>query len=223
MKKLILFSFLLFLNTSIFAQSVKLGKHELVANQVSLTKVKIEGKAAVRVVKDPSVQKVDEPTFAKLVGADFKNGKIELKILSRLLSTAPEFARGFIGVAYRINQENTAYESIYIRPANGRSEDQVRRNHSVQYYAYPDWKFDRLRKEAPEAFESYADIQLDKWITIRIEVKENIAKLFLDNKEQPSLFIKTPKDLIAKAGGIGLWVDIGTEGFFTDLKITRTD
>lgn len=224
MNRLVLFSFsLCFLSTAIFAQSVKLGKYELVAHQVSLTKAKIAGKAAVRIVKDTTVKKVDEPTFAKLVGTDIKNGTIEVKVLSRLLSNAPEYARGFIGLAYRINQDNTTYESIYIRPTNGRSEDQVRRNHSIQYYAYPHWKFDRLRKDAPEAFEAYADMQLGKWITIRIELKENIAKLFLDDKEQPSLFINTPKDVITKAGGIGLWVDIGTEGFFADLKITKID
>ncbi len=223
MNKLILFSFLLSLNTTIFAQSVKLGKYELLANKVSLTKVKIAGKAAVRIIKDTTVKKVDEPTFAKLEGTDFKNGTIEVKVLSKLLSNAPEFARGFIGIAYRITQDNATYESIYIRPTNGRSEDQVRRNHSIQYYAYPDWKFDKLRKESAEAFEAYADMQLNKWITIRIEVKENIAKLFLDKNKQPSLFVNTPKDVIAKSGGIGLWVDIGTEGFFTDLKITKID
>ncbi|WP_316779480.1 hypothetical protein [Pedobacter antarcticus] len=223
MNKLILFSFLLSLNTTIFAQSVKLGKYELLANKISLTKVKIAGKAAVRIIKDTTVKKVDEPTFAKLEGTDFKNGTIEVKVLSKLLSNAPEFARGFIGIAYRITQDNATYESIYIRPTNGRSEDQVRRNHSIQYYAYPDWKFDKLRKESAEAFEAYADMQLNKWITIRIEVKENIAKLFLDKNKQPSLFVNTPKDVIAKSGGIGLWVDIGTEGFFTDLKITKID
>lgn len=223
MNKFILLSVLLYLNTPIFSQSIKLGKYELVANQVSLTTVVMKGKAAVRIVKDTAVKKVDEPTFAKLVGSEFKNGTISVKVLSRLLNNAPEYARGFIGLAYRINPENAAYESIYIRPANGRSDDQVRRNHSIQYYAYPHWKFDRLRREAPEAFESYADMQLDTWTSIKIEVKNNVAKLFLDNNEQPSLYIHTPKDVIAKAGDIGLWVDIGTEGFFTELKITKID
>ena len=221
MNKPIIISLLLFFSLPIFAQSVKLGKYELFANQIHLTAVKINGKAAVRVLKDTTVEKVDEPTFAKLVDADFKNGTIEVKVLSRLLSSAPDYARGFIGLAYRINKDNSAYESIYIRPTNGRAEDQVRRNHSIQYYAYPDWKYDRLRKEAPEAFEAYADMQLDKWIMIKIEVKDSIAKLFIDNKEQPSLYVNTPKDVNAIAGGIGLWVDIGTEGFFKDLKITK--
>src|SRR5678816_4251603 len=85
---------------------------------------------------------------------------------SNLLKTAPDFARGFIGIAFRINDSNTKYESFYIRPTNGRADDQVRRNHSVQYYSYPDYKFDRLRKESPERYESYADMALNQWLSL---------------------------------------------------------
>jgi len=207
----------------IFAQTASLGKYELKANQVSLHEVKIAGKRAVRITKDSTVSKFDEPTFARLVGAEFRNGTIGVKVLSRLLKTAPEFSRGFIGVAYRINEDNSSYESIYLRPTNARSEDQVRRNHSIQYYAYPDYKFDRLRKDAPEQYETYTDMELNKWITLRIEVEGDQARLYLDNREQPSIFIKAPKNVAAKNGGIGLWVDIGTEGYFTDLKIVKKD
>ncbi|WP_052334060.1 hypothetical protein [Pedobacter sp. V48] len=223
MKKLILILISLSFAPFIFAQTANLGKYKLKANLVSLHKVKIAGKGAVRITKDSTIAKFDEPTFAKLVGTEFKNGTIEVKVLSRLLKTAPEFARGFIGVAYRINDDNSSYESIYLRPTNARSEDQVRRNHSIQYYAYPDYKFDRLRKDAPEQYESYSDMELDKWITLRIEVAQNQAKLYLDNREHASIFINTPKNVIPKSGGIGLWVDIGTEGYFTDLKIVKKD
>jgi hypothetical protein len=26
---------------------------------------------------------------------------------------------------------------------------------------------------------------------------------------------------VGRSGGIGLWVEVGTEGYFTDLKITK--
>lgn len=99
-------------------------------------------------------QTVDEPTVVKLSGLDIENATVEVKILSRLLLEAPAFARGFIGLAFRISPDNSPYKSIYIRPTNGRADDQVRRNQSVQYYAYPDYKFDRLRKEFPELYET---------------------------------------------------------------------
>src|SRR5204863_3899241 len=146
-------------------------------------------------------------------------GIIEVKVLSKLLKNAPDFARGFIGVAFRVNDSNTKFECIYLRPVNARVEDQVRRNHSIQYYSYPDYKFDRLRKESLERYESYADMEMNKWITMRIEVKDREAKLFLDNNQQPSLIVNDLKHGADLSGAIGLWVEVGTEGYFSDLKI----
>ena len=79
-------------------------------------------------------------------------------MLARLVQGAPEFARGFIGIAFRISDDNKKFECIHLRPANGRAEDQLRRNHSIQYFSAPEWKFDRLRKEAAGVYETYADM-----------------------------------------------------------------
>ena len=108
-----------------------------------------------------------------------------------------------------------------MRPTKGRANDQVRRNHSIQYFSYPDYKFDRLRKEAPERYEAYADMELNKWITMRIEVNGAQAKLFLDNNQQPSLIVNDLKHGANVSGAIALWVEVGTEGYFKDLKITK--
>jgi hypothetical protein len=132
----------------------------------------IDGQETIRVAKDPQVTAVDEATFARLAESDFKNGSIEVTVLSKLLEDAPDFARGFIGVAFRIDERNSNFECIYIRPTNGRAEDQLRRNRSTQYFSYPDFKFDRLRQEAAGVYESYADMGLNEWITIKIEVKD---------------------------------------------------
>ena len=182
----------------------------------------IEGKDTIRVTKDPKVTAVDEATFAKLINSDFKNGIIEVKVLSKLLADAPDFARGFIGIAFRINENNSAFECIYIRPTNGRAEDQLRRNRSTQYFSYPDFKFDRLRQEASGVYESYADMGLNEWITIKIEVKHEKAKLYLDGREHPVLIVNDLKHGANASGGIGLWVDVGTAGHFSDLKVENT-
>ena len=97
----------------------------------------------------------------------------------------------------------------------------MRRNHSIQYFSYPDYGFDRLRKEAEGVYESYADMGLNEWITMRIEVKGKQAKLFLNDNKQPSLIVNDLKLGDNVSGGIGLWVDGGTEGYFKDLKITK--
>jgi len=211
-----------FANNS-YAQAISMDKKNFEAVNVSMSIENIMGKSAIRAVKDSNVQKADEPTYVKIKGIDFKNGTIEVKVLSRLLKNAPDYARGFIGVAFRINDSNTRFECIYLRPVNARVEDQVRRNHSIQYYSYPDYKFDRFRKESPEKYESYTDMEMNKWITMRIEVKDMQAKLFLDNNQQPSLIVsdlKHGKDLL---GTIALWVETGTEGFFSDIKIHRDE
>ena len=179
----------------------------------------IDGKEVVRVTKDPMVQAVDEPTFAKLVNSDFKNGIIQVTVLSKLLENAPDYARGFIGVAFRINQDNSKFEGLYIRPTNGRAEEQLRRNRSTQYFSYPDFKFDRLMEETPGKYESYADMGLNEWIKIKIEVEDEKAKLFLNDSKQPVLVVNDLKHGAELTGCIGLWVDIGTDGYFTDLRV----
>jgi len=140
-------------------------------------------------------------------------------VLSRLLEDAPDFARGFIGIAFRIDESNSKFECIYIRPTNGRAEDQLRRNRSTQYFSYPDFKFDRLRSESSGIYESYADMGFNEWITIKIEVKNEKAKLYLYGQENPVLIVNDLKHGANVSGGIGLWVDVGTEGHFTDLSI----
>lgn len=203
------------------AQITEIDSLEAIAVNVFMKSEIMSGKVVARVIKDSAIRKVDEPTFVKLKGVNFKDGIIEVKVLSRLLKNAPEFARGFIGIAFRINESNTEFECIYIRPTNGRAEDQVRRNHSIQYFSYPDYKFERLRKESPEKYESYADMGLDEWITLRIEVKGSQSKLFVNNNTQPSLVVYDLKHGSGREGAIGLWVDIGTEGYFKDVKITN--
>lgn len=202
-----------------FAQAISFKHTKLQPVQVSMSFEQVMGKEALRVVKDSTVQKVDEPTFVRISDVNFTNGTIEVKVLSRLLKNAPVLARGFIGVAFRINATHSGYESVYIRPANGRANDQVRRNHSIQYYSYPDYKFDRLRREAPERYESYADMTLNEWITLKIVVKGEQAKLYLNSNKQPSLIVNDLKQGENASGGIGLWVDVGTEGYFSDLTV----
>jgi hypothetical protein len=211
----------LLIASDVDSQAIKFDKNKLEAVNVSMSMEKLMGKEVVKVIKDSAVKEVDEPTFVKLKGIDFRNGTIEVKVLSKLLKNAPDFSRGFIGIAFRITDSNSKFESIYLRPTNARQEDQVRRNHSIQYFSFPDYKFERLRKEAPEKYESYTDIALNEWITMKIEVKEKQAKLFINNNKQPSLVVNDLKHGAGSSGTIGLWVDVGTEGFFTDLKIFK--
>lgn len=209
------------LATSVFGQSIELKRERLEAVGVSMSLEKLNRRDVVQVVKDSSVKADDEPTFVKLKGSDFKDGIIEVNVLSKLRANAPAHARGFIGVAFRINDTNSKFECIYIRPTNGRADDQVRRNHSIQYFSYPEYKFSRLRKESPEKYESHADMGLNEWIKMRIVVSGIQAKLYLNDSKEPSLIVNDLKHGPDQSGGVGLFVDIGTEGYFSDLKISK--
>ena len=144
--------------STISAQNIKLEESNFTAVQTSVSIEKIEGKKAVKVIKSKGVVKDDEATYAKLNDLQFRDGVIEVEVLSRLLPDAPEHARGFIGLAFRINDDNSKFESIYIRPTNGMADDQLRRNRSIQYFSYPDFKFTDSRKSAPGVYETYADM-----------------------------------------------------------------
>jgi len=209
------------LSMTLYSQTIKPDSNRLEAVNVSMSIEKLMGKEVVKAIKDSSVKEVDEPTFVKIKGINFKNGTIEVKVLSRLFENAPDFARGFIGIAFRINDSNSKFECIYIRPTNGRANNQLRRNRSIQYFSFPGYKFDRLRKEAPGEYESYADMALNEWIKLKIVVKDTQAKLFINDNKQPSLVVNDLKHGADSSGAIGLWVDVGTEGFFKDLKIIK--
>jgi hypothetical protein len=149
----------------------------------------------------------------------FHNGTIELDVAGAPSKGAGDFARGFIGIAFRMQSDASRYECIYIRPTNGRAEDQLRRNHSTQYVSEPDWPWDRLRKESPGIYESYADMVPGEWTHLRIVVHGRDAALYIGKAEQPSLLIHDLK-LGDSRGAIALWIGPGTEGYFKNLEIT---
>lgn len=219
--KFLLIGFLLQNMLNLNAQIIRFENNKLEPTNVSMSVEKLMGKEVVKVIKNPKIKEIDQATFVKIKGTDFQNGTIEVSVLSRLLPDAPELARGFIGIAFRINEDNTKFENIYIRPTNARADDQVRRNHTLQYFSFPDFPFFKLRKESPEKYESYTDMALNEWIKIKITVKDSTAQLFINDGLHPCLIVNDLKHGADSAGAIGLWVDVGTEGYFSDLKISH--
>jgi hypothetical protein len=162
---------------------------------------------------------VDDLHFLKLLNFDAADVIFEVKVLSRVLQPSPfPASQGFIGAYFRVTPGNSAFESIYLRPNVGRSDVQARRNKAVQYFAYPAFKFAKLRQESPGLYETYADIGLDEWITMRIHVSGEKAELYLNDTRYPTFIVNKMKGP-SKGGTIGLYVDIGTEGYFKDFRI----
>lgn len=190
--------------------------------------VDLRGESVLRVERDleafpfdpkREVECVDDRHFLKLTDFEFTDGIFEVKLLSRVLQPTPfPNSQGFIGMYFRVRDDDNTWEAIYLRPNVGRSHIQAMRNHSVQYFAFPGYKFDVLRKEAPGLYETYADIGLDEWITMRIHVMGEKAELYINDAKYPSFIVNQMKGT-SRVGTIGLYVDIGTEGYFKDLRI----
>jgi len=191
----------------------------LVARNVSVAQADYKGRNAVRVLANPDA--ANGASYALLKGVSFRDGVVEVDLAGRPAAGAFADARGFIGMAFRI-QSDGRYEFIYLRPTNGRADDQVRRNHSTQYSSYPDFDFARSRQEAPEKYESYVDLQPGEWTRYKIEVQGPKARLYVNGTDQPCLIVNDLK-LEPKEGGVALWVGPGTEGYFSNLKVTAPD
>jgi hypothetical protein len=154
-----------------------------------------------------------------LKGVQFHDGAIELEVSGAPAANADPTARGFIGIAFRMQPESNRTELIYIRPSNGRANDQLQRNHSTQYVSAPEWTWQRLRAESPGQYESYVDLQPGEWTRIRIVVKGKDASLYIGDSAQPCLVVHDLK-LGDVAGGVALWSGPGTDAYFRNLSIT---
>ena len=189
---------------------------QLEGRGVTVANATYQGKSAVRVDALPDA--ANGTSFAIVKGSRFRNGSIDVELAGKPAASAGAAARGFIGIAFRVQGDR--YEYIYLRPTNGRADDQVRRNHSTQYAAQPDFDFDRTRKESPEKYESYVDLEPGVWTKVRITVDGTKARLFVHGAAQPCLIVNDLKHGDGE-GAVALWVGPGTEGYFTGLKITQ--
>lgn len=220
MLKHILIIALLSYSLSSFAQEIDLlelqKKSEAV--NVSFSKENYKGIESIKVLPTATQS---EARFVKLSPIEFENGTIEVDMAGKRMEGASDGARGFVGVAFRINQDNSAFECFYIRPTNGRAEDQLRRNHSVQYICSPDYPWYKLRKDAPGMYETYADLEEGIWTKIKIEVDGYKARLYVNGVEQPTLLVNDLKLGTNISGKLGLWIGPGTEAYFANLKVTN--
>ena len=181
--------------------------------------VTYRGRRAVRLVEsdeNPS----DDQTVALVSGSEFKDGVLEIDVAGMPRADAPQDARGFVGVAFRVHPAARQFECFFLRPTNSRADDQLRRNHSTQYMSHPDYPWFRLRDESPGVYESYADLESGAWTTVRIVVSGIRASLHVNGALQPCLVVNDLK-LGESHGQIALWIGGGTEAFFSTALVVE--
>src|SRR3981189_2560801 len=96
-----------------------------------------KGRPGLRVIDSAPPDVADGIQLVILNKTEFRDGTIEIELTGEPSPTAKNTApRGFVGVAFRVNldaaKDVAKYECFYLRPTNGRADDQVRRNHSTQ-------------------------------------------------------------------------------------------
>ena len=194
---------------------------DFIAVNTTIEPMKIDTEDAIRVVKSGKLYEYDENTYAKLKDADFHNGTIEVDMLSRLLPDAPDFARGFIGIAFRVAEDDSSFESFYIRPTNSvnATNDPVRQAHGCQYFSYPGYTFEYFRNNNITKYEAPIHNELNQWVHLKAVVEDAHAEFFLNNEESPTLVVDGLFRGASSRGAVGLFVDIGTEAFFKKLSI----
>jgi len=207
--------------TGVQAQTISLDSPD----QLKLVNVKAEsvtfkGRKALRIRDAAPPESGDEGRLAVIPKTEFRDGIIEVDLTGEPEPGAGEGARGFVGIAFRVAPDQSRFECIYLRPTNGRAEDQVRRNHSVQYISVPGFPWHFLRKEFPEKYETYVDLVAGEWTRVKIEVRGEKARLYVNGVEQPTLLVNDLKQGQSK-GSVALWIGTGTVAHFANLRISQ--
>lgn len=188
------------------------------ALNVTLESVEYLGRKALRLTKENTEDGPDG--FAILHDTDFRDGTIEVDLAAKVTAPAGVRMPGFIGVAIRARDDASHYELFYLRPRNARADDQAMRNHSVQYSSEPGFDWYRLRRAWPAVYESYVDIAPDAWTHVKIEVAGRVAKLFVNNAQEPVLIVDGLKGHDLR-GRVALWGYANQESYFSNLRITH--
>lgn len=182
-----------------------------------------EDGVCVRASKICKLDQNDANTFVNVKGIEFHNGTISVDVCGKLLPDAPSHARGFIGIVFRASEDTSEFESFYIRPTNGRDcTDPVRKAHGCQYFSFPGYTFSYFRDFGIDIYEAPVDdIALGQWANIRAEIHGDTGVFFVNN--QQILKVDSLKHGADARGTVGLYVDIGTDGFFRNLTVNCED
>jgi hypothetical protein len=181
------------------------------------------GRRAVRIVNDDSTTRTVSggQVLAIVRTSDFEDGTIEAEVAGFPRQGAKPDTRGFIGIAFHVQDHGSRYEAFYLRMTNGRAKEQLRRNHSAQYVSHPDFPWNRLREENPGVYESYVDIDPEAWVKIKVVVSGNTAQLFVNGADQPCLIVNDLK-LGESRGRVALWTGPDTVAYFANLTLGST-
>lgn len=160
----------------------------------------------------------EKPTFV-ITSTMMTDGIVEVDILARRSRRALPAAKVSAGIAYRINSSSRAFEAVYLCPMNGHAMKPPAPldRHAVRYFAYPGQpQMPHGDGASDSSFEAGADIRPDYWIGLRLEIDGPRVTTFVDGEWVLEVQGKVPSRKV----NVGLWVDVGTEAYFSNLHVT---
>jgi hypothetical protein len=122
----------------------------------------------------------------------------------------------FLGLAFGAADAKT-FEAVYFRPFRFADDNPDARRHAVQYVAWPEYTWEKLRNDKPGLFEGAIEPVPDPagWFHVRIEVTKQTVSVWVDGSARPCLVVDR---LGHREGEVGLWVD-SMPGAFRNLHV----
>ena len=161
-----------------------------------------------------NAEKIKVEKTAIIPEINFHSGTIEADLKGQDV-----LQQSFLGIAFHV-KDSAAYEVVYCRPFNFNATDSIRHHHAIQYMQLPGNRWDVLRKEKPEQYESNVTEppKADNWFHIKLVVDGDWITAYINYSCIPSLRVKSLWS--NREGKIALWTD-GTHDQFAHLYVTK--
>jgi len=158
----------------------------------------------------------DNDGLGILEDIEFDTGTIEIDLLGE---NNP--GKSFIGIAFNIQNDDT-FEAVYFRPFNFVAEEQIRKDHMVQYIYHPEFTWRKLREERTSEFENEISgpPDPDDWFKAIIKITDHKVEVYVNESSEPVLSVDRLTS--AKSNKIGIWTGYGSSGRFRNLLL-RTE
>jgi len=142
---------------------------------------------------------------------EFDKGTIEIE-----LKGENKPGKSFIGIAFNI-QNNQTYEVIYFRPFNFVAEEQIRKDHMVQYIFHPEFTWRKLRDERTGEFEDEipGPPNPNDWFKVIIKITNKKIEVYVNEISEPVLYVDRLTS--PKSKKIGIWAGYGSSGRYRNL------
>ena len=158
----------------------------------------------------------DDDGFGILEDIEFDKGIIEVELLGE---NNP--GKSFIGIAFNIQNDST-FEAVYFRPFNFVAEEQIRKDHMVQYIFHPEFSWRKLRDERTGEFENEISDppNPNDWFKAIIMISDTKVEVYINEISKPVLSVDRLTS--TKSNKISIWTGFGSSGRFRNL-VLRTE